>query len=261
MSPDPAPSWLRRFRPRPGARIRLVCLPHAGGGANAFRAWASLLPAGVDVVCVQYPGREDRFGEALVDDMAAAVDSIAAELAPLLDRPYALFGHSMGSAVAFELARRLRDGGAAEPDRLFASGRKAPGQAPASGIHLAGDDAVVAELVRLGGTQREVLADPDLRASVLAYVRNDYRLVERYRPFAGEPLRCPVSVFIGDTDPEVDAEQARGWSETTTGRVDVSVFPGGHFYLAANRDAVAAALLNRLDPALAAASAPWPSTP
>src|SRR5690606_41003133 len=139
----PARSWLRRFQPRPGARIRLVCLPHAGGGANAYRSWAALLPPGVDLVCVQYPGREDRLAEAPVDDMAAAVGAIARELAPLLDRPYALFGHSMGSAVGYELARRLRDEGRPEPERLFASGRRAPADAPPGRVHLAADEEII----------------------------------------------------------------------------------------------------------------------
>ncbi|MDT0331194.1 thioesterase II family protein [Nocardiopsis lambiniae] len=253
--------WLRRYRTRPGAGARLVCLPHAGGGAGAFRSWASLLPAGVELLCVQYPGREDRFGEPLVDDMGEVVSRLAGELAPWLDRPYALFGHSMGSAVAYELGRALRDGGAPGPERLFASGRRAPADAPPGRVHLADDDAIVSELLRLGGTEEEVLADPGLREAVLELVRNDYRLIERYRPFPGPPLDCPVSVFLGDTDPEVDADNARKWAETTTGRVDVQVFPGDHFYLAPRREDVIAALLRRLDPALLAASSPWPSTP
>ncbi|WP_028648003.1 thioesterase II family protein [Nocardiopsis sp. CNT312] len=254
-------SWLRRPRPRPGAGIRLVCLPHAGGGASSYRAWAPLLPDGVDLVCVQYPGREDRFGAPMVDDMSAAVSAVAGELAPLLDRPYALFGHSMGSAVAYELARALRDGGAPEPERLFASGRRAPADAPPGRVHECDDEALVAELLRLGGTEAEVLADPGLREAVLGYIRNDYRLIERYRPFPGPPLDCPVSVFLGDADPEIDTSNAERWSATTTARVDVQVFPGDHFYLAPRRREVLAALLRRLDPSLVTAASPWPSTP
>ncbi|MFV2198405.1 thioesterase II family protein [Nocardiopsis sp. LOL_012] len=259
-SAAPTP-WLRRPRPRPGAGIRLVCLPHAGGGASSYRAWAPLLPDGVDLVCVQYPGREDRFGDPLVDDMAATVSAVAGELAPLLDRPYALFGHSMGSAVAYELARALRDGGAPEPERLFASGRRAPADAPPGRVHEGDDEALVAELLRLGGTEEEVLADPGLREAVLGYIRNDYRLIERYRPFPGRPLDCPVSVFLGDDDPEIDTSNAERWTATTTARVDVQVFPGDHFYLAPRRREVLAALLRRLDPALVATASPWPSTP
>ncbi|SHJ69064.1 pyochelin biosynthetic protein PchC [Nocardiopsis flavescens] len=261
MTADPPGTWLRRPRPRPGAGLRLVCLPHAGGGAGAYRAWAPLLPDGVDLVCVQYPGREDRFGEPPARDMAALVRAVAGELAPLLDRPYALFGHSMGSAVAFELARALRAGGAPGPERLFASGRRAPADAPAGRVHEGDDDALVDELLRLGGTEEEVLADPGLREAVLGYIRADYRLIERYRPLPGPVLDCPVSVFLGDADPEVDAQTAARWAATTTGRVDVQVFPGDHFYLVPRRGAVLRALLRRLDPALAAAASPWPSTP
>ncbi|GAA3983122.1 thioesterase [Thermobifida alba] len=256
-SPHP---WLRRFRPAAHARMRLICLPHAGGGANAYRSWAALLPTGVDLLCVQYPGREDRFTDPPVDDMSALVAAAADGLEPLLDRPYAVFGHSMGSAVGYELARELRGRGHAGPTRLFASGRRAPADAPGGRVHQADDDALVAELVRLGGTEREILDDPGLRAAVLGYVRSDYRLIERYRPLAGPPLDCPVSVFVGDRDPEVDAASARRWDTATTGRVDVQEFPGGHFYLAARRGEVVRALLRRIDPALVA-QGPWPSTP
>ncbi|GIG40588.1 thioesterase II family protein [Cellulomonas phragmiteti] len=257
-SPDP---WLRRPRPRPGAGVRLVCLPHAGGSAGAYRPWAPLLPAGVDLVCVQPPGREDRFTEPPVDDMATLVDRVADALLPLLDRPYVLFGHSMGSAVAVELARRLRALGADEPARLVASGRRAPADAVPGSVHRSSDDAIVAELVRLGGTSPEVLAEPGLREAVLRNVRADYRLVETYRPFPGAPLTCPVTVFLGDADPEVDAAGAEGWARTTTGRLDVQVFPGDHFYLDHVRRDVVHALLRRLDPVLVADASPWPSTP
>lgn len=253
--------WLRRFRPRPAARLRLVCLSHAGGGANAYRSWTSVLPPTVDLVCVQYPGREDRFGEEPVDDMATVVEAVVEELVPLLDRPYVLFGHSMGSAVAYELARGLRDRGHPEPERLVASGRRAPADAPPGGVHLADDDAIVDELLRLGGTDHEVLAEPTLREVVLSCVRNDYRLIERYTPFPGAPLTCPVSVFLGRDDPEVDADLARRWSQTTTASVDVRVFPGDHFYLAPGREEVVSALINRIDPSLDRGFGAWPSTP
>ncbi|MCP3424663.1 alpha/beta fold hydrolase [Rothia sp. AR01] len=257
-----APSpWLRHPRPRPEAELRLICLPHAGGAAAAFRPWAPLLPAGVDLLCVQPPGREDRFHEDPVEAMADYAGPVAAALAPLLDRPYVLFGHSMGSAVAVELAHRLRGAGHGEPVRLFASGRRAPHRAAPGAVHRSPDASILAELDRLGGTDPEVLAEPGLREAVLRCVRADYRLIETHAPDPGARLECPVTLFIGEDDPEVAEEDAAGWAETTRGGVETRVFPGDHFYLAPHRRDVVAALLRRLDPALAAAAAPWPSTP
>ncbi|MEU6408082.1 thioesterase domain-containing protein [Microbispora sp. NPDC046933] len=257
--------WLRCWSPRPAARLHLVCLPHAGGGAGSYRPWAALLPPQVELLVVQYPGREDRFDDPMVDDMADLVAGIADDLRPVLDRPYALFGHSMGSAVGWELALELRRRGAPEPRRLFASGRAAPGTAPTGEVHRQPDEALRRELERLGGTTGEVLADPGLRAVVLACVRGDYRLIETYRPGRHAPLHCPIDVFTGDADPELPLEtvneRAGGWADLTTAGTETHVFPGDHFYLNRRRREVVASVLRRLDPSLAPNGQTWPSTP
>ncbi|MFB9836183.1 thioesterase II family protein [Actinoallomurus acaciae] len=257
--------WLRCWAARPGARFRLVCLPHAGGGAGSYRPWATLLPPDVELIAVQYPGREDRWSDPLVDRMDELVSAVAGSLLRVLDRPYALFGHSMGSAVAWELAHELRDRGVSGPRRLFASGREAPGIARTGEVHRQDDAALCAELERLGGTHPEVLADPELRTAVLGYVRNDYRLIETYRPVARRPLDCPIEVFTGDADPELrlarSADHAGGWTALTTARTAVHVFPGDHFYLNPGRERVVRTVLRRLSPSFARDTRGWPSTP
>ncbi|WP_168587799.1 thioesterase II family protein [Saccharopolyspora sp. ASAGF58] len=253
--------WLRRYRTRPGAAVRLICIPHAGGGAGAYRAWADLLPPSVELIAVQYPGREDRFTDPPAESMDELVDGIAGAVRRVADRSYLVFGHSMGAAVAYETVQRLRGLGVAEPEWLLVSGRPAPHQAEPGDVHLRDDDGLCAELVRLGGTDADVLADPDLRAAVLGYVRADYRIIENYRPRPAPKLSCPLGVFVGDTDPELDLTGAEGWRSVTTGRTDVQSFEGNHFYLGPRRREVVAAILRRLDPAVAQAGAEWPSTP
>ncbi|UGQ12381.1 alpha/beta fold hydrolase [Yinghuangia sp. ASG 101] len=252
---------LRCWSPRPEARIRLICLPHAGGGASAFRAWDPLMPTGTELHVAQYPGREDRYGEPLITDMDTLVAHLADAVAPLTDRAYALFGHSMGSAVAWELAHALIDRRLPPPQRLFVSGRRAPDRAPTGDVHLRDDAGLGDELGRLGGTPGELLADPDVRAAVLRQVRGDYRLIETYRPPARAPLPCPVDLFTGDRDPEVGPEDLAGWAESTTHRARVRVFPGGHFYLVPARREVVAALAGALGTTATTAAGPWPSTP
>ena len=257
---DPGP-WLRRPFARPGARLHLVCLPHAGGAASSLRPWQSLLPEAIDVLTVQYPGREDRFPDALVDTMDHLVREVVAALVPVLDRPYALFGHSMGSAVAYEVALELHRIGHPSPVRLLASGRPAPHRVPEGDVHLRSDEGLVDDMVRLGGTPREVLADPDLRAAVLRYVRNDYLLIERYRPTRPRTLPCPVSVFVGEDDPECGPDEARTWAATTRTPPSVTVFPGGHFFLAPQRERVAATVCRDLGFPAPRPNRTWPSTP
>jgi pyochelin biosynthesis protein PchC len=256
---------LRCWQPRPAARLQLVCLPHAGGGASFYRTWLTLLPPDVELLAVQYPGREDRWSDPMTDRMDELVSAIADDLAAELDRPYALFGHSMGSAVAWELAHALPNRGARPPRRLFASGREAPGTARPGQIHQQSDDVLCAELERLGGTHRDVFADPELRAAVLGYVRNDYRLIETYQPRPSQRARldCPITVLTGAADAEFDGRRADGtggWAPLTTGSTQVHTLPGGHFYLVPQRSRVVATVVRQLDPSLAMASR-WPSTP
>jgi pyochelin biosynthetic protein PchC len=253
----------RSWSVRPAARLRLICLPHAGGGAASYRAWDALLPPGVDLLAVQYAGREDRWTDPMTDRMDELVHELADDLLPLLDRPYALFGHSMGSALAWELAHLLTASGAG-PRRLFASGREAPGTARPGTLHRQDAAALVAELERLGGTPREILADPDLLDAVLTYVRNDYRLIETYRPdLTRAPLACPITVLAGDSDPDCDlgrGERSGGWAALTSARTSVQTFPGGHFYLGPERSRLLALILRQLDSSFELATR-WPSTP
>ncbi|WP_406143462.1 thioesterase II family protein [Streptomyces sp. NBC_01012] len=258
-------TWIRRWNSGAGARIRLICLPHAGGSASFYRPWAALLPPEAELLGVQYPGREDRLQDPMIDTMGELVTALADALPPLLDRPYALFGHSMGSAVAWELAHELSRRGAPQPRRMFVSGRAAPHTAVAGDVHRRDDDVLCAELRRLGGTSGEVLDDPGLRSLVLGIVRNDYRLIETYRPDVRPLLDCPVHVLTGADDPELDRERvlerAGGWADLTTARTEVRTFPGDHFYLTPRRREVVATVLRRMDPSLITGGQTWPSTP
>ncbi|MFI2674017.1 thioesterase II family protein [Streptomyces albidoflavus] len=228
----PSDLWIRRFHPAPEAPVRLLCLPHAGGAASAYFALSRELAPHVEVLAVQYPGRQDRRQERPLDSIDALRDGVAAALGPWRDRPLALFGHSMGAVLAYEVTRVLCDDGAAPPLHLFVSGRGAPGQKVERALDELEDRAMVAALGELGGTDPRLLDDEEVLGMVAPAIRSDYRAVRTHRHIAGPPLPCPVTALVGDTDAMAPVESVGAWRAHTSADFQLEVFPGGHFYLA-----------------------------
>jgi pyochelin biosynthesis protein PchC len=224
-------SSLRRFSQGRGEGRVLVCFPHAGGAASFFAPWARLLPSGIEMVAVQYPGRQDRRDEPLPTDIGALADQIAEELVALAGRPLALFGHSLGALVAFEVAGRLEQ--SREPDLigLIVSGRRAPSSRGPQVAHRLDDETLLAEAVRLGGTPRSLLQDAETIDMILPPIRADYRMLAAYRWPPGPPLRCPISAYCGASDPRVVGDEIGEWRTHTTAAFEVRSFTGGHFYM------------------------------
>lgn len=237
--------WIRRFHPAPEAPAQLVCLPHAGGSASFFYGVAEAMAPRLDVLAVQYPGRQDRRNDPMLDDIGELADRIADELTPLTDRPTALFGHSMGATLAFEVANRLvrRD---RPPLCLFVSGRRAPSRHRPETRHLLPAAQLVGEIKAVGGTDARLLDDEDLMDVVLPVLRNDYRAIETYEYVPTAKLSCPIFALVGDADPMADIGDTEAWGEHTTGLFEMRTFPGGHFYLTAHAATVTSLLLERV---------------
>ncbi|HEY3871876.1 MAG TPA: alpha/beta fold hydrolase [Actinocrinis sp.] len=249
-SPARRADWIRAFHPSPEAPVRLVCLPHAGGSAGFFFPLSRMLAPAVEVLAVQYPGRQDRRAEPVVRDLHVLADLVCEALAdvPGLGRPV-LFGHSMGASLAFEVARRMEAAGGPAPRLLIASARRAPSVPTPSAVHRMDDAGIVAELKRLSGTAGALFADPEMLRAALPAVRGDYAAIETYTCVPQAAVRCPVEVFHAGADPLTDRAHALAWRGHTTAGFALREFRGGHFYLetwpqdvvAAVRAAVAAA--------------------
>lgn len=171
------------------------------------------------------------------------LEPLCAALTPHLDRPYGLFGHSMGAVIAFEAARRLSGRAGHGPACLLVSGRRPPRQASSRRLFSAlPDDDFLAEVARLNGTPREVLGHHQLVRMLLPVLRADFELNESYLPLPGRRLSCPIAAYVGATDHEVDPSEMLGWRDETTGEFTLRVFSGDHFFLKDGRpDVVTAA--------------------
>jgi pyochelin biosynthetic protein PchC len=238
--------WLRRYSDTRGAAVRLVCFPHAGGAANFFRSWPDALGPRVDVVAVQYPGRHDRMGVPCEDTMAGAVTPIAHALAEPGDRPTVFFGHSMGAAIAFEVALELERGNGPAPREIVVSAREAPDSAHRRPEDFRTDEDIIAEVRRLGGVSAELIDNEDFRSFAMPALRGDFRLITGYRPDPARAVRAALTAYVGDRDPDLSEEDMRAWAKYTTGDFACRVFPGDHFYLAERPEEVLADLALRL---------------
>jgi pyochelin biosynthesis protein PchC len=237
--------WIRRYREaRPGAP-KLICLPHAGGVASFFRPVAHALAPHCEIWAVQYPGRQDRLSHRLLDRVEDIADQLFSVLRRHTHEPVALFGHSLGATVAFELARRFESAGTV-PIALLVSARSAPSRHRDGRVHLGTDDELIALLRALDGTAEQVLGQEELLRLTLPVIRGDYKAAETYRYPGGPKLSCPVHAFIGRDDPMVTEDEARAWGNHTTARFTLNTFGGGHFFLVDHQAAVFLSTIKQL---------------
>lgn len=247
-APDIRTRWFRGVS-APGAKIRLLCFPHAGGAAVAFRDWATLTPPEIEVMSVQYPGRQDRLGDPCPATMEELADAITAALSHELadDLPLALFGHSMGSSVAYEVARRLQDMPGRTLTHLIVSGRPRPRLAQELALRPTPTDPEILDHVRLLDPEATAVYDvPELRPVIMPALRADFGLLAAYRPARLHRLGIPVTACGGDRDPVCEIEALSSWSDVTTEGLDIRAFQGNHFYLNPRREELLAFITSRL---------------
>ena len=251
-----APSpWLMNFKPRAQAKLRLFCFPYAGGTATIFRAWPDSLPPTIEVCPVHLPGRGKRLREPPFTHYQSLVQAIAEGLHPYLDQPFALFGHSLGAMLSFELARHLRRMRLPQPQHLFVSGRRAPqvvnSEPP---THDLPEAQFVAALRKLNGTPAEALEHPELMQLMLPLLRADFEVCDTYTYVSEEPLAIPITAYGGLFDTGVLREQVEGWRQQTTASFTLRMLPGDHFFINTSQTTLLRLLLEDLTPLLSKVS-------
>ncbi len=223
--------WILRRRPNPGASLRLFCLPHAGGDTWMFQDWQIALPASVEVCPIRLPGRGSRIADPPFTDLQALVEALSHGLVDSLDRPFAIFGHSMGALIGFELARHLRRTGRRSPVMLCAASCRAPqltGSFPAIS-HLP-PYLMLESLQRRYGTGADLVENDELMQLMLPVIRADFSICETYSYVEREPLDCPIAAYGGTADTTVDVVALDAWETQTTDAFLRHAIVGDHFF-------------------------------
>ncbi len=236
MPPATAPTstaWFAIPQPRPQAQVRLFAFPHAGGGNTSFRPWFQYAPPSIEWCLLSLPGREQRLHEPSVQRLDQLVALLAQAIVPFMTMPSVFWGHSLGSFVAFELARELVRQGRPGLRQLIVSGQRAP-HLPHSRLplqHLPDQQFLREIQQRYNAIPDAILQEPELLQLFLPAMRADAALLETYTYQEGDPLTCPISAFGGTGDRMVSAADIEAWGAQTRGRFSARMFPGGHFFL------------------------------
>ncbi|RJE85176.1 thioesterase [Paenibacillus sp. 1011MAR3C5] len=225
--------WLHIPKPNPGARLRLVCFPYAGGSATIYREWPAALSPEIEVVAIQLPGRGNRFMDKPVGDLDAIIKPMLATLTPYLeDKPFVLFGHSMGAMLAYESAKRLESALPGRLKHLFASAFRSV-QLPRTdhGRYLLSNAELKEELRKLNGTPEALLQNDELMELYLPTIRADMQLCDTYSYEASSPLGCGLTVFGGVSDSDIPQEDLQAWESQAGEAFELHMLPGDHFFI------------------------------
>lgn len=220
--------WLRRRRVLAAPRLRLVCFPHAGGSPSVYRGWQDRLPADVELSAVCYPGRQNRINERPIDRMESLVDHVCQVLLTLADRPLALFGHSMGAVVAYEVAVRLAGEHGISPAALLVSAHAAPHLCASDARRIPIGDEQLAE--QAAAADPALLRFPELMDLAMIALRADHDLLHAYRPAFTPQVAAPIVGYLGTDDRRVSHDEMRAWSRVAAEGFELRTFPGDHFY-------------------------------
>ncbi len=240
--------WIVTPIPRPQAKMILYCLPFAGGSSNSFRPWASVLPPAVELRAVELPGHGMRLTETLLRRLEDLLPALSEAVAASAEKPFAIFGHSMGALLGYELVLRLEETFRKFPEHVFLSGHGAPTlperEEP---IHQLPKPQFLQKIRQYNGTPHEVLENGELMELMEPILRADFEVCETYQPREIRPMHVPLTVLGGINDPGAPRKDLEAWKDFTTASFNVRMFPGDHFYLLQHRMTLIQAILQDIN--------------
>jgi medium-chain acyl-[acyl-carrier-protein] hydrolase len=244
-------AWFQSAPASSRTALRMFCFPYAGGSAVIYKKWAELLPATIQVISVELPGRGPRLQEPAFVSVSPLIEELGEAIQPLLDRPFVLFGHSMGAVIAFELARSLRRRGASQPRAVLVSGHRAPQVQRREPITYNLPQAeFIEELIKLDGTPKGVIENVELLEIMIPLLRADFQLVQTYEYSADAPLPCPIIAYGGLQDHHIPQDLLAPWKELTVSRFALHMLPGDHFFIRSSQNRLLELLARELGEAM-----------
>ncbi len=231
--------WFITPQPKPEAELKILCFPYAGGNASTYLPWSKDLPEHVELIAVQLPGRANRLFEPAHSDMDSLVNEIMTLIPVVIDRNYILFGHSLGSRVAFEVMHQCKLKGLRMPKHFIASGSRAPDiPSRIEAFHHLPDDEFIQELAELNGTPKEILENEELMAICLPALRADFKVSDSHIHKADTVLDCHASLFTGREDSDISESDLTSWEKFFSKTIDRHSFAGDHFFIENNKGEV-----------------------
>ena len=212
-------------------KVKLFCIPYAGGSAVIYNRWKQYLQAGIELRPIELAGRGRRIQETPYHNWSEAVEDIFGIIKDeIYESRFMLFGHSLGALLTYELAQLIRKNGLPRPDHVFFSGSGAPHLRDKKNYHLLGDEEFKDKVLRLGGTPRELFDHPELIDMFVPLLKNDFMLAEAKSFLGVTPLQDDITVLLGKED-DLTAEQCEEWRRYTQRSCQLRYFKGGHFFI------------------------------
>lgn len=214
-------------------KMKLLCFPFSGSSALIYLSWFKNIKDHIQLVPIELAGRSKRFSEALIDSVDGTIQDLIPLITSHLQYPYALFGHSLGCLIIYELVQAIMKSNYPAPEHIFLSGGLPPHHIEAQpNIHLLTDEAFLAEIAKMGGMTSEFLMNKELQSIFLPIIRSDYKMYETYVPAPNKFLfPCDITILIGNDDPLIPIKAAENWVSYTKKQADVLIYEGHHFFI------------------------------
>ena len=225
-------NWYLEHKRNPSSVLRLFCFHHSGGGASAYFPWIEQLSPHIELIAIQLPGRENRFTEPLINNLNDITAHLAEGFRYYIDKPFFVFGHSLGALLSFEFIKAIHERYAVSPLHMIVSATKAP-HLPFRVKQLSKlDDTCLKEELKIyNGIDERILHNDELLDLFLPIIRSDFSICENYRYIDSKPFPFDILALAGTNDPTVNDEELLGWSAYTSGKFNPVFFPGGHFFI------------------------------